>query len=216
MDIVLRPKSELEQCREQMATAQTGKNEPKRKRLWIDPVRFLAFIDAWTLAHWACTTAMLWYDRLLFFVNQWRRLRAPRTAVERCFAYLKRYHGLKYFQVKGLAAVYQHALLVHFRMRCPCAALSRCSERRSDSAPAAGHHTYYVGTNKVNTVRLTTLCQIHLKQYGRGCHRGHQEGHEPKVYSFLHGDTFPSLASCATAPWVRCLGHWSSCRPPHR
>jgi len=36
--------------------------------------------------------------------------------VERCFAYLKRYHGLKYFQVKGLAAVYQHALLVHSSM----------------------------------------------------------------------------------------------------
>ena len=41
-----------------------------------------------------------------FFVDQWRRLRAPRTAVERCFAFLKRYFGLKYFQVQGLPAVW--------------------------------------------------------------------------------------------------------------
>jgi hypothetical protein len=51
-----------------------------------------------------------------FFVDQWRRLRAPRTAVERCFAFLKRYFGLKYFQVQGLPAVWRHVLLVHAAM----------------------------------------------------------------------------------------------------
>ena len=49
----------------------------------------------------------------LFFLDQWRRLRAPRTTVERCFAFLKRYYGLKYFQVEGLVAVWRYALLVH-------------------------------------------------------------------------------------------------------
>jgi len=38
----------------------------------------------------------------LFFLDQWRRLRAPRTVIERCFAFLKRYYGLKYFQVRSL------------------------------------------------------------------------------------------------------------------
>lgn len=52
----------------------------------------------------------------LFFADQWRRLRAPRTAVERCFAFLKRYFGLKYFQVQGLPAIWQYALLVHSAM----------------------------------------------------------------------------------------------------
>jgi hypothetical protein len=52
----------------------------------------------------------------LFFTDQWRRLRGPRTAVERCFAFLKRYYGLKYFQVQGAEAVWQYALLVHAAM----------------------------------------------------------------------------------------------------
>lgn len=52
----------------------------------------------------------------LFFLDQWRRLHAPRTVVERCFAFLKRYYGLKYFQVKGLVAVWRYALLVHSAM----------------------------------------------------------------------------------------------------
>jgi IS5 family transposase len=52
----------------------------------------------------------------VFFADQWRRLRAPRTAVERCFAWLKRYYGLAAFQVQGLAAVWRYALLVHAAM----------------------------------------------------------------------------------------------------
>ncbi len=52
----------------------------------------------------------------LFFLDQWRRLRAPRTVVERFFAFLKRYYGLKYYQIKGLPAVWQYALLVNASM----------------------------------------------------------------------------------------------------
>ena len=35
------------------------------------------------------------------------------AAVERCFAFLKRRYGLKCFQVRGAAAVWRYALLVH-------------------------------------------------------------------------------------------------------
>jgi hypothetical protein len=51
-----------------------------------------------------------------FFIDQWRRLRAPRTAVERYFAFLKRYYGLADFQVQGLRAVWQYTLLLHAAM----------------------------------------------------------------------------------------------------
>jgi hypothetical protein len=52
----------------------------------------------------------------LFFLDQWQRMRAPRSAIERYFAFLKRYYGLKFFQVQGLAAVWQYALLIHAAM----------------------------------------------------------------------------------------------------
>ncbi len=52
----------------------------------------------------------------LFFLDQWHWLRAPRSAVERFFAFLKRYYGLKDFQVKGWEAVWRYALLVHAAM----------------------------------------------------------------------------------------------------
>ncbi|MDA8188233.1 MAG: transposase [Dehalococcoidales bacterium] len=52
----------------------------------------------------------------LFFLDQWRRMRGPRTVIERCFAFLKRYYGLKHFQVEGLPAVWRHALMVHAAM----------------------------------------------------------------------------------------------------
>jgi len=51
-----------------------------------------------------------------FFLDQWRRMRAPRSAVERYFAFLKRYYGLKSFQVKGWEAVWRYALLVNAAM----------------------------------------------------------------------------------------------------
>jgi hypothetical protein len=49
----------------------------------------------------------------LFFLDQWQRMRGPCTAIERSFAFLKRYYGLKHFQVEVLPAVWRHALLVH-------------------------------------------------------------------------------------------------------
>ena len=51
-----------------------------------------------------------------FFLDQWQRLRAPRTVLEHCFAFLKRYDGRKDFQGQGLRAVWQDALLVHTAM----------------------------------------------------------------------------------------------------
>ncbi len=52
----------------------------------------------------------------LFFLDQWRRLRAPRSVIERCCAFLKRYYGLKYFQGEGQQAVWQYALLIRSAM----------------------------------------------------------------------------------------------------
>jgi hypothetical protein len=51
-----------------------------------------------------------------FFLDQWRRMRSPRTAAERFFAFAKRYYGLKYFQVQGWEAVWRYALRVHAAM----------------------------------------------------------------------------------------------------
>lgn len=48
-----------------------------------------------------------------FFADQWQRLRAPRSAIERYFAWAKRYYGLKYFQVQTLGHVTRHAFLVN-------------------------------------------------------------------------------------------------------
>jgi hypothetical protein len=35
----------------------------------------------------------------LFFIRQWRNLMSPRANIERHFAWMKRYFGLKYFHV---------------------------------------------------------------------------------------------------------------------
>ncbi len=49
-----------------------------------------------------------------FFLEQWQRLvTAPRTAIERHFAWAKRYFGLKYFQCFTLLRVMQFVLLVY-------------------------------------------------------------------------------------------------------
>ncbi len=50
------------------------------------------------------------------FLDQWRRRRAPRSAVERYFAFLKRYDGRKYFSVPGWEAVWRDAPLVNAAM----------------------------------------------------------------------------------------------------
>ena len=49
----------------------------------------------------------------LFFVRQWRDLMSPRANIERHFAWLKRYFGLKYFRVQGYAAVTQFVFRVY-------------------------------------------------------------------------------------------------------
>jgi len=48
----------------------------------------------------------------LFFLSQWRHyVLGPRSAIERHFAWLKRYFGLKYFQCYAFVRVSQFVLL---------------------------------------------------------------------------------------------------------
>jgi hypothetical protein len=49
----------------------------------------------------------------LFFVRQWRDLMSPWANIERHFAWLKRYFGLKYFRVQGYLAVVQFVFRVY-------------------------------------------------------------------------------------------------------
>ena len=49
----------------------------------------------------------------LFFVRQWRDLMSPRSNIERHFAWMKRYFGLKYFRVQGYLAVCQFVFRVY-------------------------------------------------------------------------------------------------------
>lgn len=49
----------------------------------------------------------------LFFVRQWRDLMSPRSNIERHFAWIKRYFGLKYFRVQGYLAVCQFVFRVY-------------------------------------------------------------------------------------------------------
>lgn len=49
----------------------------------------------------------------LFFIRQWRDLMGPRANIERHFAWLKRYFGLKYFRVQGYLAVTQFVFRVY-------------------------------------------------------------------------------------------------------
>jgi len=52
----------------------------------------------------------------VFFLRQWREAMRPRSNIERTFAWLKRYFGLKDFQVKGIIAVIRYAFQVHIAM----------------------------------------------------------------------------------------------------
>ena len=52
----------------------------------------------------------------LFFLDQWRFHRAPRTIIERHFAWAKRYFGLQSARWVGLVAAYQHTALVYATM----------------------------------------------------------------------------------------------------
>jgi len=49
----------------------------------------------------------------LFFTRQWRDLMSPRANIERHFAWMKRYFGLKYFRVQGYLAVTQFVFRVY-------------------------------------------------------------------------------------------------------
>lgn len=49
----------------------------------------------------------------LFFIRQWRDLMSPRANIERHFAWLKRYFGLKYFRVQGYLAVTQFVFRIY-------------------------------------------------------------------------------------------------------
>jgi hypothetical protein len=49
----------------------------------------------------------------LFFIRQWRDLMSPRANIERHFAWMKRYFGLKYFRVQGYLAVTQFVFRVY-------------------------------------------------------------------------------------------------------
>jgi hypothetical protein len=49
----------------------------------------------------------------LFFIRQWRDLMNPRANIERHFAWMKRYFGLKYFRVQGYLAVTQFVFRVY-------------------------------------------------------------------------------------------------------
>ena len=70
-----------------------------------------------------------------FFASQWHRMRAPRTAVERCFAFLKRYSSLTDFRVRGLPAVWQHGLLVHAVILAIALVAHRAGRTSSPPAP---------------------------------------------------------------------------------
>jgi len=49
----------------------------------------------------------------LFFIRQWRDSMSPRANIERHFAWLKRYFGLKYFRGQGYLAVTQFEFRVY-------------------------------------------------------------------------------------------------------
>jgi hypothetical protein len=49
----------------------------------------------------------------LFFLRQWRDLMTPRANIERHFAWMKRYYGLKYFRVQGHSAVTQFVFRIY-------------------------------------------------------------------------------------------------------
>ena len=52
----------------------------------------------------------------LFFLRQWRFAMRPRAAIERHFAWAKRYFGLETAHWRGLVAAYQHTALVYSTM----------------------------------------------------------------------------------------------------
>ena len=117
MDTV--PLSELERCAPCLSDTQSNQlpeqSNPTAnpKDLWIDPVQFLTLINALELAHWACTIALLWTQRLHLFLPPARHpggaprvysdetvlltmlvLRAWRLSLEKIADWLPRYRAL--------------------------------------------------------------------------------------------------------------------------
>jgi hypothetical protein len=62
----------------------------------------------------------------LFFIRQWRDLMSPRAHIERHFAWLKRYFGLKYFRVQGYLAVTQFVFRVYIAALIVAFIAARC------------------------------------------------------------------------------------------
>jgi hypothetical protein len=62
----------------------------------------------------------------LFFIRQWRDLMSPRANIERHFAWIKRYFGLKYFRVQGYLAVTQFVFRVYIAVLIVAFIAARC------------------------------------------------------------------------------------------
>jgi hypothetical protein len=62
----------------------------------------------------------------LFFIRQWRDLMSPRANIERHFACIKRYFGLKYFHVQGYPAVTQFVFRVYIASLIVAFIAARC------------------------------------------------------------------------------------------
>lgn len=62
----------------------------------------------------------------LFFIRQWRDVMSPRANIERHFAWLKRYFGLKYFRVQGYLAVSQFVFRVYIAALIVAFIAARC------------------------------------------------------------------------------------------
>jgi len=62
----------------------------------------------------------------LFFIRQWQDLMNPRTNIERHFAWMKRYFGLKYFRVQGYLAVTQFVFRVYIAALIVAFIAARC------------------------------------------------------------------------------------------
>ena len=62
----------------------------------------------------------------LFFIRQWRAVMGPRANIERHFAWIKRYFGLKYFHVQGYPAVTQFVFRVYIAALIVAPIATRC------------------------------------------------------------------------------------------
>ncbi len=80
----------------------------------------------------------------LFFLRQWRDLMRPRSNIERHFAWIKRYFGLRYFRVQGYLAVTQFVFRVYIAVLIVAFIAARC--QRPDLATSRLKVLAYVNT----------------------------------------------------------------------